>query len=621
MQPLPPEHLGVITTVHNKYSSQVRPAMARDAIKIVHGIEVAEEDLKFVYGKLDTYCPALLRGVPANLAEPLEIWPSVTSCPYCGRGLGSHCRRGSLTAYGSTSGGTHGTAIEQHCDACSLFFMGQWSYRRHDKRCEGAAASQFRYVAKDVGETFLLPTKDAKKAHACTAQDLRLVSGTLHHARGSFTAAADIFADTSDQQLPTATREVLEALWFAWALVRFLPPDAVRDLDWTNYWDKGRTNDRWLQERKALVRAHFVKKWALEHVESCSVCRNCFAIGLDGKRGMKRFLCACLDGEPLEVPELKAWVAQGCTQACAVGSIYCKEHDYLSRLDTEEAGSAGTILQHRGGQDGGLQYLVEEIQADGSADRRWVPAHAVGEALRTAYAVERLPESTVRGSPRKQRARTGANACPPESEHVLAEDENDKGACEIDKAKEGIGPKKGSRKVQRRRLGGIIAAVSGCRVVLDWDEHQFGEGTGQVYIVLARLVSAVLAGGGRAPDAVFMDNACALRKYAINPKRRHRTDLAGLLAELHYILDVWHVRNHSACLADEESARILDPRHEDNKILSKSINTEACEQCFSFLDRVTYVGLTMGPGHFAIFLYLIFDMENAKVVRRRGAQW
>ncbi len=63
------------------------------------------------------------------------------------------------------------------------------------------------------------------------------------------------------------------------------------------------------------------------------------------------------------------------------------------------------------------------------------------------------------------------------------------------------------------------------------------------------------------------------------------------------------------------------PKHEDNKILSKSINTEACEQCFSFLDRVTYVGLTMGPGHFAIFLYLIFDMENAKVVRRRGAQW
>ena len=40
------------------------------------------------------------------------------------------------------------------------------------------------------------------------------------------------------------------------------------------------------------VRGAFVLKWAVRHVSDCQVCSSCFAIGLDGKRGMKRFLCA-----------------------------------------------------------------------------------------------------------------------------------------------------------------------------------------------------------------------------------------------------------------------------------------------------------------------------------------
>ena len=84
---------------------------------------------------------------------------------------------------------------------------------------------------------------------------------------------------------------------------------------------------------------------------------------------------------------------------------------------------------------------------------------------------------------------------------------------------------------------------------------------------------------------------------------------------LHDMLDIWHVSNHTACLADEASRRVLDPRHEDNAELSKSINTEACEQCFSFVDRITYTGMNMGPRHFHIYLYLLFDLENTKVLR------
>ena len=76
------------------------------------------------------------------------------------------------------------------------------------------------------------------------------------------------------------------------------------------------------------------------------------------------------------------------------------------------------------------------------------------------------------------------------------------------------------KKFQRRRLGGIIAAVAGCRVILDWEEHQFGEGTSHVYVVLARLVASLLKFGGRLPRVVFMDNACALEILIIIVQRK-----------------------------------------------------------------------------------------------------
>ena len=119
------------------------------------------------------------------------------------------------------------------------------------------------------------------------------------------------------------------------------------------------------------------------------------------------------------------------------------------------------------------------------------------------------------------------------------------------------------------------------------------------------------------PDVVFFDNACALWRFATNPKRCDKTDVAQALKGLHYMLDQWHSSNHRACLADASKARWLDPRHDANRALAKVIDTSACEQCFSFVDRVTYVGMNMGPGHFAIYLYMILDLENKKVTGRR----
>ena len=89
------------------------------------------------------------------------------------------------------------------------------------------------------------------------------------------------------------------------------------------------------------------------------------------------------------------------------------------------------------------------------------------------------------------------------------------------------------------------------------------------------------------------------------------------VAILHFMLDVRHASNQTKCLQDADRARVLDPRHPDNAELVSHMNTEACEQCFSFVDRITYVGMNMGPGHFADYFYLIMDCEKEKVCKSR----
>ena len=196
---------------------------------------------------------------------------------------------------------------------------------------------------------------------------------------------------------------------------------------------------------------------------------------------------------------------------------------------------------------------------------------------------------------------------------ILQEGIDDRGSCGIDKWQAEVTPKH-----HRCRTGGMLAAVSGCRVILDWREHFGGESTGEVYQLLADCMHKLSEDdAAREPAVIFMDNACALKKFAQNPRRAARTSCTTALSKLHYMIDAWHVANHHACLAGPEGP-LLDPRSEINREFKGAVNTEACEQAFSFVDRLTYVAFTMGPGLFHVYNYVLMDRENGKLVRRRG---
>ena len=379
--------------------------------------------------------------------------------------------------------------------------------------------------------------------------------------------------------------------------------------------------DEWLWDLLPSVRERFQHKWLVDHVASCKLCSACFGYGLDGKRGMKRFVCACLDKGSVFVPEIDAFLSVPCGKKPLRGSLYCFEDDESSEDSDVDLG--GKILEHRRSQNGTVEYLVhwnvgEEYDGSMGRARQWLGASDIGKPLVRKYEKDRLDVNT-KTSKKKRRKPTVLDSGIIDKSHVLFEHDCDRGACGIDKA----AAQSSVQKWRRRQLGGIIAAVSGCRVFLDWAEHHGGEGTSEVYMLLARSVEVIerskaSRGVGRLPDVVFMDNACALMAFAQNVRRAARTATTKIVARLRFMLDIWHVTNHTACLKDAERAKILDPRLPENAAVRKAVNTEACEQAFSFLDRISYVGLNMNRGSFHLYLYLLMDRENTKVCLRRS---
>ena len=129
-------------------------------------------------------------------------------------------------------------ASEHCCTQCGAYFLAHWRYIRKSRKEGSKPVESLKLIRKpNRGEMFLVPTAGMHGAFACKVEDLCLISGMLHHARGSFHAAVETFADVqgSPNGAPEHEHKHCETLWFALALIRFLPLEDVRALDWCGF--------------------------------------------------------------------------------------------------------------------------------------------------------------------------------------------------------------------------------------------------------------------------------------------------------------------------------------------------------------------------------------------------
>ena len=82
---------------------------------------------------------------------------------------------------------------------------------------------------------------------------------------------------------------------------------------------------------------------------------------------------------------------------------------------------------------------------------------------------------------------------------------------------------------------------------------------------------------------MIYDNACALARYSRHPIRRDRTSVARQIFNLKFVLDDFHVANHTACIDSNNKQYLKDVRRAGHPVL-KDVNTQTCEQLFAWLD-------------------------------------
>ena len=161
-----------------------------------------------------------------------------------------------------------------------------------------------------------------------------------------------------------------------------------------------------------------------------------------------------------------------------------------------------------------------------------------------------------------------------------------------------------------------VALLIGC-LTLSAQVHPLAhaESLTQVY----GLLSTLLQRGDDALSYAIYDNACALARYARHPLRRERTPAASAIAALTFVIDSFHLANHTACITEGHDFFLPEVRRERHPQLAE-VNTQTAEQFFSWADPFVRSTASMTPAVFQAFVLILVHLYNSVVCNDSAAR-
>ena len=125
------------------------------------------------------------------------------------------------------------------------------------------------------------------------------------------------------------------------------------------------------------------------------------------------------------------------------------------------------------------------------------------------------------------------------------------------------------------------------------------------------------------------DDRCHLKKYALNPTRKEITPTAARLAALNIVVDKMHFKGHTDSWCHDHcnpyNLRELDKVSSTLLVLVVQhtmscliiiyiqVDTQICEQTFSWMSRYSRITRHMNREHFLFYLLYISDLHNRKL--------
>lgn len=169
-----------------------------------------------------------------------------------------------------------------------------------------------------------------------------------------------------------------------------------------------------------------------------------------------------------------------------------------------------------------------------------------------------------------------------------------------EKRKINCGTEKGKHKSKNHRTAGVLVFAKPCGIVVETKELFGSESKSQVYAHVHNLLSnKVMEDIG----IICYDDACHLKKFAQNPVRSDLTEIAKKIKEMSLVCDKFHFRNHT----DRWCKTNCNPFTSTDL---ENVNTEVCEQLFSWLSRFAHITKHMNRWRFLFLMLYILDCHN-----------
>ena len=586
MHPLPLMSLDVLAVARDRAGEHRCVSLAMDMLKDI-GVTCSMSEISNVYMKLEHAVPPVLP--PMDRRKDFFVMPVPRTCSDCNAPL-------QLSPTWSRT-----RAFKFHVGFIRSAFQGSIVSPLRSSVLQRLELCKERRAQMSIGSihgqrAVFSDHRSAKDevSRICRCCHLQVVASACCTCEASFTAAAEMFHDffEIDGQAPKNMRQELFRGWLLYESIEVLQEQGLtplRSILWTlGRFENENSGPMWTALHDRL--RHFLLE-KHPRARQCPVCESALSVGFDRKESASVPLCAHPVGASVEVQEL-GWSLQfGCEQTCAKGFAFCSKHQpayqtgniELAPLQCPEGHDLECVTIHaRTGSERDCDICGCSISEEGGRrkSKRGVKLWHCSAGCR--YDV--------------------CDPCfvgvPPPPPVVM--DESTPNPCNIQKK---------GKCHKRRRHGGVATGLLPCGIVANILPVAGHESATQIIAMLAEIRAR------RFFKYVIYDNGCMLSHFARNRARSSSSATMQQIAEMTFVIDRFHLKNHKECLDRNHS--YFTPEFDIEKYPElKTVNTSLNEQWNSWID-VVIPSLGHTSGHtFKVYLVLLALLWNKIIVPR-----
>jgi len=407
---------------------------------------------------------------------------------------------------------------------------------------------------------------------------------------------------TKEKQFHRAlNREILADAWFIYTVTTWMAQLGCAVSA------SARNADQLCEAHAEQLNEHFTEKWG-QHKCGVPGCGSCMV--LDGHFKCKRALCAADDGS-VTSDELKSVVFTGCTETPEARKLFCTRHQGMAAKRTPQDPPS---LSH------------------GMTLRPRAPEPSTGRVSEGMYIIETIVDMKRTGRNKKYRVRwlgwppefdtweTHSSLTSEEGGRVAVAEWEVQRACRV-VPQATAGPlkvtqddcassscntfKQDQRKPSRFHTAGVAAAMWPCGIIVGFTELFRSESCSLMTLFLLKITSIIR----KVPSLFVYDDACHMWPFLL--RRKDLSPAVAALAGEWWVVDKLHIANHTGdwclkhCHPDKHACLTEKP----------GVNTEVCEQTFSWLAGYKTRCRHMSKHRFHVYLLRMCDLHNEESVK------